>query len=499
MKIVKVISIGLVAILAIAAVFLAIWDRPQTPDYKIVLRDDYEITRDDWGVPTIRGETDAAVAYGVALAHAEDDFETIQTKLLAIRGRLGAHIGPEGVKADALSHILRMNDVLDAGYETQLSVKTRAFVEAYADGLNRFAAENKDEILRGDLFPVTGKDVIGGFVYTAPLFFGADEVIGALAVGDLPPNALRDSLPRGSNAFAIAPNRSADGKTWLYSNSHQPWSGPVAWYELRVESGEGWRMYGANFPGGPLPFLGHNDHLGWTNTVNLPDIIDVYKLTTKGKRYKFGEVWRELESKRVWLRVKIGPFTLPVPQTFHWSVHGPAFKTSDGWYAARWPGMNDVHHMESYLALAKSTNYDEFLDALRIQSIPAFNFVYADKLGNIAHIYNASFPDRSPDYDWHGVLPGDDPNALWTDILPFEASPRLENPVAGYIVNANNTPFVATAPEDNLNPDDYPANMGIETRMTNRIIRAVKLLEEIPSISREELDRVKFDVAYDPA
>ena len=55
-----------------------------------------------------------------------------------------------------------------------------------------------------------------------------------------------------------------------------------------VESGEGWHFAGANFPGSPFPFLGHNETLGWTNTVNTPDMIDIYKLVLddSGTRYR---------------------------------------------------------------------------------------------------------------------------------------------------------------------------------------------------------------------
>ncbi|MFX5510223.1 penicillin acylase family protein, partial [Acinetobacter baumannii] len=51
----------------------------------------------------------------------------------------------------------------------------------------------------------------------------------------------------GSNGFAIAPRRSSDGHTRLISNSHQPWRGQVAWYELVVHSKQGWDFAGANF------------------------------------------------------------------------------------------------------------------------------------------------------------------------------------------------------------------------------------------------------------
>ncbi len=51
---------------------------------------DVEILRDTYGVPHVFGKTDADVAYGLAFAHAEDDFATIQGALLAARGKLAS-------------------------------------------------------------------------------------------------------------------------------------------------------------------------------------------------------------------------------------------------------------------------------------------------------------------------------------------------------------------------------------------------------------------------
>lgn len=67
------------------------------PDMAVPDRPSVRIERDRWGVPTVHGTTDADVAFGVALAHAEDDFRSIQETLLATRSRLGAVKGVEGV------------------------------------------------------------------------------------------------------------------------------------------------------------------------------------------------------------------------------------------------------------------------------------------------------------------------------------------------------------------------------------------------------------------
>src|SRR5690606_28001289 len=151
----------------------------------------------------------------------------------------------------------------------------------YAAGLDRYAVKHPDEVRLSWLFPVTGEDVVAGFVLRSPFFFGLDSVLGSLvegkpmgreggpemdATGKLIPRKDTpfgsDPAANGSNAMAVAPGRAADGATRLVSNSHQPWTGGVAWYELVVHSEEGWDFAGANFPGSPYPFLGHNKYLG---------------------------------------------------------------------------------------------------------------------------------------------------------------------------------------------------------------------------------------------
>ena len=51
-------------------------------------RYDVRILRDSHGVPHIYGRSDADVAFGLAYAHSEDDFRTIQQSLMTSRGRL---------------------------------------------------------------------------------------------------------------------------------------------------------------------------------------------------------------------------------------------------------------------------------------------------------------------------------------------------------------------------------------------------------------------------
>jgi penicillin amidase/acyl-homoserine-lactone acylase len=506
------------ALLAVAlALTVAFLPGPPRRERLFGLRDagkehDVRVLRDEWGVPHVYGKTDADVAFGLAYAHAEDDFASIQGALLASRGRLASVYGRDRAVNDYLVALLRIGDFVDAKYEKDLSPETRALCEAYAAGVNRYAALHPQEVLPG-LFPARGKDVVAGFVHKLPLFFGLERVLGELMSDERRQGVSRkgearaaryDSEPDdalfGSNAFAVAPKRSADGFTRLSINSHQPWTGPVAWYEARVHSEEGWDMAGGFFPGTPVVLHGHNRNLGWAHTVNRPDLIDVYVLEVNPEnpsQYRFDGEWRDFEVGEARIDVKVwrGLHYTARRETL-WSVHGPVLRRPHGTYAIRFANLGEIRMVEQWYRMNKARNLEEWRAALGMGALPMFNCAYADREGNIAHVYNARIPRRAPGYDWSAYLPGDTSETLWTEYLSLDELPQVTNPPSGVIFNANSTPFEVTLGDGNPDPAAYPESLGIERRMTNRALRAQELLGDDESITREELDRYKLDLAY---
>ncbi|RZV34809.1 MAG: acylase [Sphingomonadaceae bacterium] len=492
-----------------------------------------QIMRDDYGVPFITGETDADVAYGVAIAHSEDDFFTLQDVVAMSKGRYGAIAGPEGAQVDYMYHLLDARGTAQRHFGS-LPADTQALFEAYAAGLNDYAVAHPEELKLANLFPVDGEDVAAGFALRQPFFFGLANVIGQLvdnkppyrefgpdipgfprspetgssaSGGEQTPDRSAHAMPlpwgevgalSGSNAFVIAPEKTG-GPTTLVSNSHQPLRGGVAWYELTVESGEGWHFTGANFPGSPFPFLGHNETLGGTNTVNRPDMIDIYQLVLddSGTRYRLDGEWRELESKTVTLAVRMGPVVLPVQQTVHRSVHGPVIVNDKGAFAIRYGGIDSVDQLDAYYRLNKASTLEEWQAILARMDIPSTNFLYADAAGNIAYVYNAAIPDRPEGYNWRGVLPGDRSDLIWTDTVSYDAIPKYVNPASGWLMNSNNTPFVAAGPGSDLSPDSVSPYLGVEMKTTNRARRAWKLMSEAEVLDRATLAGIKYDTAYE--
>ncbi len=298
----------------------------------------------------------------------------------------------------------------------------------------------------------------------------------------------------------MAASKSADGATRLLVNSHQPYAGPVAWYEAVLDSGEGWHVAGGFFPGSPFMLHGHNAHLGWANTVNAPNLSTVYRLDVNPAnpdQYRLDGQWKNFEKGDAAIRVKIwGPLIWTVHRPLLWSVQGPVFKTDHGVFAVRYAGMGEVRQSLQYYRLNKAANRDEWLAAMRLQALPSINYIYADEKGNIGYVYNGQFPVRAEGSDWTQVQPGDRSDLIWHGYLPFDRVPQIWNPKSGYVFNSNNTPFQATGVEDALKPADFSATMGIQTDMTNRAYRAQETFGADPAITAEAFRAYKFDLAY---
>ena len=537
----KRILIGFVIVLALAAAYIffpvhsedlsSLADRAANYDVKIL--------RDTYGVPHIFGHTDADAAYGLAYAHSEDDFLTIQQVFLAARGDLATVYGLDSAPADYLVAFLRIWDVVDAEYNN-LSPEAQAICEAYADGLNVYAAHHPEEVLPG-LFPFNGKDVVAASVEKSPLFFGLDSTIGHLfsddpepvptptqvannwlfgmkAFNNEPPTSVENlknifsmnSVARipepdtkfeyNSNEFAIAPSRTSDGGTYLDVNAHQPYEGATTWYEAHIHSDEGWDMVGGTFPASPLIIHGHNRDLGWAFTVNHPDLVDVYRLTINPdnpNQYMFDGAWRDLEVRDAKLEIKlIGNLQITVKREALWSVYGPAVRAKSQTYALRFSSFGTAGIWEQLYRMNKATNFKEWQDAMRLAQLPMFNTAYADKEGNIYYLYNGVIPVRDPNYDWKGYLPGDTSKTLWTEYLPFDDLPQVLNPPSGFIQNANGTPFRTTLGPGNPDPNLYSPTLGIDINISSRSLRMLELFGNDESITPEEFMQYKFDMQY---
>ena len=194
------------------------------------------IERDRWGVPHIKGESDADAAFGLAFAQAEDTWGVIEASIPYYRGTAGRYFGPDAARSDYLVQWLGLWEDIGRGYDSDLPPSTREYVEAFAAGLNTYAQEHPNRVSL-DVLPITGKDIVAAHMLRHIMFYGFEATIKELtgptrAQPTAQGTVIRDGKPQGSNAIAVGPNRSSDGSTMLVINSHQPLTGPVAWYEV---------------------------------------------------------------------------------------------------------------------------------------------------------------------------------------------------------------------------------------------------------------------------
>ena len=461
--------------------------------------DKIDIVRDEFGVPHIFAKTDAEVAYGLAWAHAEDDFETIQIGYLAGNNLLSKHLGNIGLGADFISQFIDSEDLFDSKYNSDISSEYKNIVKAYALGLNSYAREHPDEVFVEDLFPVNEKKMMRYAQLQLFISSNGDKWVSNIIDNKLSYDFSKEEQYKGSNTFAFNSTKTKDGNTYLAINTHQPLDGPVSWYEAHLCSEQGTNILGALFAGTPNILIGTNENLAWAHTVNQPDKTDVFALEMhpdKKLQYRVDGTYLKLEEKKAKLRFKLLGIPLSIKKKFYKSIYGPTLKNKSGFYSVRTPALFEIRALEQWWRMNKAKNFTEFYKVLKMKALPGYNIGYADKNDTIFYISNGLIPKRAQNYDWESVVPGNTRKTLWTESYEIEELPQVIQPKSGYFYNANHTPFKSSAEEDNPDPTNFDSNMGFETYDNNRSTRLKQLIDEYEKLDYDDFKRIKYDRQY---
>lgn len=451
---------------------------------------------DQWGVPHIESTSAEGAHYGLGWAMARGRPDQLLKLMGQGRGRGAEYWGEEYFEQDALMWRLGIPQAIDGIHAAQ-GPDYRSRLDAFVEGVNDwFAAhpESGSEERRRAL-PITARDVLGHTQRSLNFSFMAGETVGELqamlAHSDDETAATTEKPENGSNAWAIAPSRSASGNALLFANPHLPWDGFFTWFESHLTA-PGLDAYGAGLLGQPFPSIMFNDHLGWTHTVNRHDGADVYAVPMVEGGYRFGDEVRVFEDSEATLRVRGPDGTLderrvPIRRT----VHGPVLgQRGDTAYAVGVAGLADPARalaFAQYDAMARATNRGEWEAALARLQLPMFNAVYADREGEILYVSNGLHPVRARGDAafWAGVVDGGDPSLLWTEYHPYDRLLRVVDPASGFLQNANETGYTSTIPPA-LDPADFPADF-VPPDMRARPQHSIELLLADRSISLDEL------------
>jgi acyl-homoserine-lactone acylase len=438
------------------------------------------IYRDTYGVPHIYGPTDASVVLGFGYAQAEDNFEHLEDNFIRALGRAAEVHGEAALKDDQLDRALEIPRLSREEYERSTG-RMRSLYDAYAAGMNLYLArhpEVKPRLLQRfepwyTLALLRFKYYQGEFVGYA----GLNPQDLRVAVVENPPER-----PQGSNAWAVAPGKSATGHPMLLINPHISFFGLAQYYEGHLHSDEGWNFSGVSRYGLPFPYMGHNETLGWTHTDNYLDIGDLYAETfddpAKPLAYRYGQEHRNAVQWTEEIRVKAVTGVETRRFTFRKTHHGPILSEQDGKpIAVRLAKLEEGGWLDQVYEMTRARSLPEFKTALRRLDVPYMNVTYADRDGNIFYAYNSAVPRRSTKFDWRRPVDGSNPETEWQGYHPFDELPQLTNPASGFVQNCNSTPF-ATTSTGNPDPAGFPKYMiGPETdtpraQVSRRILTA---------------------------
>ena len=454
-----------------------------------------DIVRDNYGVPHIFAKTDAEAAYGLAWAHAEDDFETIQLAYLAGNSMLSNHLGTEGAPADFISKFIGSKEIVEKKFH-EVSDEYKSVLEGYAQGLNSYAKKFPDKVLYNKLFPLTPKMMLRYGQLQLFIRSKGGEWVGKILSDKTQDDFIDQSLV-GSNFIAMNSNKTKSGESFLVINTHQPLEGPTSWYEAHVNSEEGTNILGTLYPGTPHILIGVNENLAWSHTFNNLDIFDVYKLEmTKGLKYVVDGKEYKLKKDKAQVKIKILGLKIPINRKFYKSIFGPTLKNKKGYYSIRTPILYSINALEQWWRMGKAKNFNEFYSILKMKGLTGVNIAYADKYDTIFYMSDGLIPKREQGYNWKEIVPGNTKKTLWTETYDIKDLPQVIQPKSGYIYNANHSPFKSTSNDENPNPNDFNTDMGFELFDNNRSTRLKKLIDEKDKVSYEEFREIKNDNSF---
>nr|MBA2380067.1 penicillin acylase family protein [Blastocatellia bacterium] len=236
-----------------------------------------EIVRTAYGVPHIRAEDLRAAGYGLAWVQSEDHGSRTGMRVLAASGRWASVEGFERIDSD---FAIRREHIKNAGKYASLSQDVRDVYEGFAEGLNRYIELNPQHFPAGMPTDLTGFDVLAT-EFSQPSAQKIRNFINRLNNKDAPVvddnDAEGEGPDDGSNAWALAPNRTTSGKAILVRNPHLRWS--AGYYEAHMTVPGVIDFYGDFRIGGPFGVIGgFNRDLGFSTTNNNQDLDEIYAL-----------------------------------------------------------------------------------------------------------------------------------------------------------------------------------------------------------------------------
>lgn len=295
--------------------------------------------------------------------------------------------------------------------------------------------------------------LVGGPVASMPLPDAAEVDLRQSAAGtpvgasaaettSLPVDAVQEIAGPpgvGSNNFAVASGRTADGRAIVANDPHLGFQVPNIWFRARLTWPEatGERsLAGVTLPGIPLLVIGSNGEVAWGFTNSYADTTDLVVIEpAEGEdRYRTPAGPRAVEVVREAIAVAGGESeTLEIRSTVWGPIVGRDAAGRE--LASRWVA-HDPQILRLDAGVETVTTVDEAIAVAQRSGTPAQNVALADRTGRVAWTFIGRLP-RRVGFDGRLPMSWADGTVGWNGYLEGDEVPRVSDPEAGAVWTAN--------------------------------------------------------------
>lgn len=490
------------------------------------------VVRDEWGIPHLFADSEREAYFGLGFAMGQDRLWQMDYFRRLGCGTLAEVTGSASLGSDRQSRILGLRRVAEAG-AAQLEGEALVAMEAFCAGVNLareqalvsglpfefrlleyqpepWSPADTLTILRTFWWQLTGRfpilclpEFVRRILNNDALYElylrdeGENHTIwppelplpeGLGWQPDEPEHHAHSEAPTpGSNNWVVAPSRTTGGGALLASDPHIPFAAPSVWYEARVRGGA-LDACGAFVAGVPGIFFGRNREVAWGLTNNISTLRDLYLEVTEdfdSTRYRRGEEWHGMTHRVETIQVRgAEPVEVEVQEVDHGPVVTellPEYAHPEETVSLRWVGHEPTRELEVMLGYARAGNIAEFREQLREWHCPTFNFVMADRAGDIGYQLTGRIPLRR--VPTRGYRPGEDPAHVWAGYVPYEGLPAFTNPPGGWLGSANNA----------VAPPEWPWPLSGTWPSDYRMQRIIECLHGDDHLSNDEMAAFQMD------
>ena len=393
------------------------------------------VTKTEYGIPHITADSWGSLGFAEAYSAAEDHVCNMALALLQSRGESAAVFGPGPQNRNSARDIVvKALGIPEMGplALAQQKPDIKEWIEGYAAGYNQFLDEHPDGVgswcnNESWVRPVAASEFMAQYI---TLVYSLPRAATAIAAAKLPlandSMAAIDDSPAfqfssdlyatltdlklrdmGSNAWALASNRTENGRGLLLANPHYPWYGIARFWEKHLTIPGVYDAYGVGLIGTPGVALGFNENVGWSHTVSNSKRTVIYQLTLNPDnptQYRWEDGWRDLNQKIVTIDVATEDGSISVDHTVWSSHHGPLMAlpglSADPMtvFAVRDANLENIHTFAQWQAMAQAEDMDDFIDAHRqFNAMPWINTIAASADGRAVYIDNSTVGALSPE------------------------------------------------------------------------------------------------------